>query len=578
MVKKWLCAIFVSLLPFFIITMPCHAALQNQLPADGKVVTNAAGNQQNFQVIADTSGGAILVWEDSRNGNIDIFAQRVDKDGNRLWSTSDVAVVTDTNTQDSLSISPDGSGGVIVAWSDSRTNSLTVTDIFAQRISAGGVVQWAANGVIVCTNSASQIQPAVASDGSGGAFVAWTDFRNGSANSEIFIQKISSASGSAQFSVGGTSITTAANNQSKPRMVSDDMGGVFVAWEDERTLTVDLFGQKVSSAGASQYGDNGLAISIDAVGAQKNHAVAIDGLSGVFVVWEDNRAGLTNNDIYAQHISSTGAVSLAANGLAICVALNDQLSISLDPDEVNRIYITWQDGRNGVSGGTDIYVQRLSTAGAIDFAVSGATITSDSTSQTAPSMAAGALGAVVSWTQPDLSDDIFARAISSGAPILDPLSSSLQVIGKTANQNASRVLQSSGSGFLVFWQDSRDGNVDIYMNRVATTTSSAGSGTGGEGEKITGTLKPIGNLFDPTKGESTTIAYNLSQDASVKISIYTLSGELVKTLVDESRSAGDSATSWDGRNLSGVVVASGIYLVNLSAGGFSVTKKIAILK
>lgn len=554
------------------------AALQNQLPADGKVVTSAAGNQQNFQVISDAAGGAILVWEDGRNGNIDIFAQRVDRDGNRLWSTSDVGVVTDTNTQDSLSISPDGAGGALVVWRDSRTNSITNTDIFAQRISAAGEIQWAANGVVVSTNSAVQTQPVVAPDGSGGAFVAWADFRNGPANSEIFIQKISSDSGSPQFSVGGASLTTAANDQSNPRMVSDDLGGVFVAWEDERNLTLDLFGQKVSASGAPQYGDNGLAISTDTVGAQKNHVVTTEGLSGAFVVWEDNRAGLANNDIYAQRISSAGVASLTANGLAICTALNDQASPRAASDGINGVYMAWQDGRNGVIGGEDIYIQRLSTAGAIDFAINGATITSDSTSQTAPSVAANTVGAVVSWTQPDLSDDIFARAISSGTASLNPISSSLHVIGKTANQNASRALQSSGNSFLVFWQDSRDGNVDIYMNRVATTTSSQGGDEGGESQKITGTLKPIGNLFDPTKGESATIAYNLSQDAFVKINIYTLSGELVKTLVDENRAAGDSATSWDGRNLSGAIVASGIYFVNLSAGSLSVTKKIAILK
>lgn len=570
-----------NLLLIFLLSLlssPAQAALQNQLPADGKAVTSAAGNQQNFQVISDGAGGAILVWEDSRNGNIDIFAQRVDRDGNRLWSTSDVGVVTDTNTQDSLSISPDGAGGALVVWRDSRTNSITNTDIFAQRISAGGVIQWAANGVVVSTNSAVQTQPVVAPDGSGGAFVAWADFRNGPANSEIFIQKISSASGGPQFNVGGASITTAANDQSNPRMVSDDLGGVFVAWEDERNLTLDLFGQKVSAAGAPQYGDNGLAISTDTVGAQKNHAVTTDGLSGAFVVWEDNRAGLANNDIYAQRISSAGVGTLAANGLAICTALNDQLSPRAASDGINHIYMTWQDGRNGVVGGEDIYVQRLSISGAIDFAVNGATLTSDSASQTAPSVAANTVGAVASWTQPDLSDDIFARAISSGTASLNPISSSLHVIGKTANQNASRVLQSSGGSFLVFWQDSRDGNVDIYMNRVAITTSSQVGDGGGESQKITGTLKPIGNLFDPTKGESATIAYNLSQDAFVKINIYTLSGELVKTLVDENRTAGDSATSWDGRNLSGVIVASGIYFVSLTAAGLSVTKKIAILK
>jgi len=49
------------------------------------------------------------------------------------------------------------------------------TDIYAQRINAGGIVQWTAEGVAICTAINNQIYPSMVSDGNGGAFITWQD-------------------------------------------------------------------------------------------------------------------------------------------------------------------------------------------------------------------------------------------------------------------------------------------------------------------------------------------------------------------------------------------------------------------
>ena len=90
-------------------------------------------------------------------------------------------------------IASDGVGGAIVVWGDQRSGKY---DIYSQRISAAGTVQWSANGVALCT-AAGQQHPnpnnTIVSDGAGGAIVTWSDLRNddGSwSNCDIYAQNL----------------------------------------------------------------------------------------------------------------------------------------------------------------------------------------------------------------------------------------------------------------------------------------------------------------------------------------------------------------------------------------------------
>ena len=87
------------------------------------------------------------------------------------------------------------------------------------------------------------------------------------------------------------------------------------------------------------------------------------------------------------------------------------------------------------------------------------------------------------------------------------------------------------------------------------------------------------NPFNP----ETWIPYRLAEDAFVTLTIYDQTGQIVRTLdvghqiaaVYENRS---KAIYWDGRNQVGEQVASGVYFYHLSAGDYSATRKMLILK
>ena len=82
------------------------------------------------------------------------------------------------------------------------------------------------------------------------------------------------------------------------------------------------------------------------------------------------------------------------------------------------------------------------------------------------------------------------------------------------------------------------------------------------------------NPFNP----STTIAYSLPADSEVRIDVYNVKGQLVKTLVDGYVSAGDNYVVWNGRDNSNREVASGLYFYKLSTGAEVETRKMILVK
>jgi parallel beta-helix repeat protein len=82
------------------------------------------------------------------------------------------------------------------------------------------------------------------------------------------------------------------------------------------------------------------------------------------------------------------------------------------------------------------------------------------------------------------------------------------------------------------------------------------------------------NPFNPR----TTISFTLDQAAHTMVTIYNLLGQNVVTLADEYLGEGEHTVIWDGKNSSGVPVASGIYFYAIQSGEHFDSKKMTILR
>ncbi|UCG50529.1 MAG: T9SS type A sorting domain-containing protein [Candidatus Latescibacterota bacterium] len=260
----------------------------------GVEVCAAAGYQWWPRIATDDANGGIVVW----GGGDGLYAQRVDKDGNVSWTASGVPICTATGSQVSYEIIPDGAGGAVIVWQDGRRGD---HDIFAQRIDTDGNVLWVIDGIPVCEEDNDQEHPLILPDGVGGVFIAWRDRRNGDYG--IYAQRIDS-NGTAMWSSGGEVVCGEPGDQQDHAIVTDGVGGIILAWSDGRGPDYDVYAQRLDGDGNIQWPDSGVAVCA-APESQDLVVMTSDGTYGAIVAWQDHRND-TDTDIYATRISGSG--------------------------------------------------------------------------------------------------------------------------------------------------------------------------------------------------------------------------------------------------------------------------------
>jgi hypothetical protein len=124
--------------------------------------------------VSDGTGGAVVTWQ-AFTVHLNMYAQHVTALGavDPAWPADGRALSLTERQQDHGAIASDGAGGAIVAWEDSF-------DIVAQHVLASGALDSAYpdTGRPVCNLSSQQAGPAVVATGGGGAIVTWADSRN----------------------------------------------------------------------------------------------------------------------------------------------------------------------------------------------------------------------------------------------------------------------------------------------------------------------------------------------------------------------------------------------------------------
>ena len=154
---------------------------------NGIPIASAAGIQYYPQIASDGSGGAIITWQDNRKGtDYDVYAQRIDRFGNLKWPASGKPVCTADGHQYNPRMVVQNPS-ILITWQDKRGSDF---DIYAQRLNFNGEAQWDTNGVAVFSSSQDQIIPQVCSDSVYGAIVTWSDYQSGAGTTDIFSHRI----------------------------------------------------------------------------------------------------------------------------------------------------------------------------------------------------------------------------------------------------------------------------------------------------------------------------------------------------------------------------------------------------
>jgi hypothetical protein len=434
-------------------------------------ISTAAGNQWNARVVPDGSGGAIMVWQDRRDGTNDrIYAQRIDGVGNIKWLAEGVALSTSSGLQFNPQLVPDGTGGAFVVWQDNRYG--TDYDIFAQRISSSGIATWYPGGTLICNATGHQYNPQVVPDGAGGIIIAWQDRRD--ARFDIYSQRMS-GNGQPVWTTNGIAVCSAPGDQTYPQLVSDGLGGAIVGWTDFRgdDGMSDVYVQKVGAAGSVEWGENGLALCA-AANMQWNVQLAPSANGSAVVVWQDRRSG-SLDQIYAQTVSPIGTSLWASDGVPLCESPGIQYNPRPASDGKGGTVITWQDNRSGAD--YDIYAQYLGPEGLRMWAPEGLPICTAPGHQYYPMVTIDKGGALFTWQDKrnGTDFDVYAQRVDlSGSPIWQ--ASGVPVIQLAEDQFAPQFAGDGTGGAVVLWSDYRakNGFSDLYAQRIGANGKPAG--------------------------------------------------------------------------------------------------------
>lgn len=381
---------------------------------NGEAVCTSITSQINPQICSDGNGGAIITWQDFRSAtDFDIYTQSIDSNGNIKWNINCIPICTSENNQYAPQICIDGVGGAIITWYDNRSGDF---DIYAQRIDIDGNIKWNPNGTLICTEINDQSLPQICSDENGGAIITWQDYRNGvPAFADIYSQKINST-GEVKWTINGEAICTENGVQANAQLCSDKTGGAIITWQDFRNFAdYDIYVQRVNSTGSVKWVIEGLTICA-ASDDQENPKLCTDGIGGAIITWEDYRDGI-DYDLYAQMANSNGNITWIPNGVVICTIANDQTNPQICSDGGGGAIITWQDYRSAIN--YDIYSQRVNTNGNMTWTENGAPICTSNNDQKNPQICVdGTGGAIISWQDYRYGSDydIFAQNIKNEAP------------------------------------------------------------------------------------------------------------------------------------------------------------------
>ncbi len=426
---------------------------------------STAKNAQHFPVLtSDGKNGVIIAWRDAQNGNYDVFAQRVTETGEMLWDANGIAVCDHNSSQSAPVIVSDSTGGAIVVWGDTRNGS---QDSFAQQVDANGKKLWQENGVSVCTEPTLQDDFSAIADGNGGVIVVWEDWRSG--NQDIYTQKIS-ADGKPIWNQNGIPVYDGKGDQYDPTLVSDGEGGAIFVWWDISTPDWDILAQRIDSRGNAVW-KTPIPVCT-AKGNQGGPTIVSDGKGGVFCVWPDYRNDpniLTTAQLYAQHIDANGKALWQKDGIPICNVKANQQQQECISDGKGGFIVVWWDDRDIFA---DIYAQRVNVKGKLLWNKTGVHVCTAGGVQQNPKLVSdGAEGAIIYWLDyrqdfgNSTEDAIYTQRIdANGLPLWQE--NGIPVCDAEKQQISPMAIAAGNGSAIVVWSDARGKDHDIYIHKV----------------------------------------------------------------------------------------------------------------
>ena len=416
------------------------------------------GIQENARITSSSDNGAIIVWEDGRNNNFykDIYAQKIDLNGNLVWGADCTPVCVSGDDQLNPRLTNDGNGGAWIIWDDARGDGYPHVDIYVQHLDSSGNSQLSENGQIVCSATSEQFAPLIKKI-SDNLLVTWGDNRTGSTG---FYLQVLNSSGQEQLAENGEIVYYGLSGDANNYQLLENGDNPVLIWEDTRnaSIAIQIFMQTINGDGTFGLIKNGHPITAMTGYDQENKdAVYKPGSNVLGVVWQENRIGY--NQIYAQGVNLQADHLWSDTGFLVGDYLSEQQAPKISIKEsggTDEYYIGWHDFRADYTFG--IYGQKI-VDGEVQWDAAGKVIVDSDRNDELLDLVEN----YYIWKSGTFNDqNIYVKLVDeNGNTAPSWPDSGLVVCDAPLNQgNAKGIL--IPDGLLIIWSDLRSGDLDIY--------------------------------------------------------------------------------------------------------------------
>jgi hypothetical protein len=497
----------------------------------------------NRCAVSTNDGGVIYVWSDSHRGSRDIYAQKLDSDGNPVWNPPLLVAGSDWyETYPTITESSDGR--YIVAFTEHR--GYADNRVRVQKITSTGQLYWQSEGITVCEHGQDYYDYTIAADNTGGAIVFWKDYRNDHIG--IYAQRVN-GSGVIQWAVNGLPYGDYNGDTEEFAAVPDGAGGAFLQCSIRYSAQNSVYLKRIQANGnalwiqmlTSMPGYNFLSINLsrrmdDSVIATWNflgvnsfikaqrvnlsgnlvwsspvtiiqgnsetppfssptrHRIVSSG-NNLVVVWEDDSSG----KISAQKLDLNGNLLWNEGGMQICSVNSEQTNFRITTDNSGSVIITWLDDRELSFNSYSVYSQLITAAGTLIWPQEGVWVTTLQQQYANPLPRYSQNKVFLFWEDSVPGNwGLFCQMLTiTGNPILPPGGSVVNQ-GIATYSKPDAVVPING-GVAVFWEDNRflsEGN-RIYVQYLNADGSAVFEANG-----IPVTPTPAGQQYNPTAAAS----------------------------------------------------------------------------